>query len=583
MAHMIPKLTNAVHNISVIVVADDEQEVIDCIKQKLKSLNQTQQELEELRSHPTSIARINTRNLEQVKQLEFKVNEIFNELCKILNDRRKDILTEIHDIKSTVKQNDDDQKEVDMISICTQSIFTCTHFLKEQQKAYKTLTSSNDNRSDRKGKILEVGQNVNNEWHKTQNILKQNMDSINRQITVNNALIIDVDFVVESNIRDTLINYIHKLGMIKKKKINGKTLAISATQQYRHIQESHTNLQDIQRLRQQVDAKTHVIRELEAGNVTQQRTIEELHASVQKIQQQLEAEKVQQLPNITLITDEVMDSKNDEVIIQRLKQQLEASTHAVGKLQAEKRTDQERIQSLKQQSEAKTRVIGGLEATKSKQLQTIQELRTNVQRANKAIEAKTRMIEGLEATKSKQLQTIQELRTNVQRANKAIEAKTRMIEGLEATKSKQLQTIQELRTNVQRANKAIEAKTRMIEGLEATKSKQLQTIQELRTNTSDDQQRCVAQLKESLSFSSNKNAQQFVWLQCEDDEKKGNDIELVKIVADKPIRIAFVDGRSQKDSSNDVLSLVPPVNSIDAICKCNKQILNGVKILMKDV
>eukprot|EP01083_Nonionella_stella_P152527 489093_1 len=548
MAHMIPKLTNAVHNISVIVVADDEQEVIDCIKQKLKSLNQTQQELEELRSHPTSIARINTRNLEQVKQLEFKVNEIFNELCKILNDRRKDILTEIHDIKSTVKQNDDDQKEVDMISICTQSIFTCTHFLKEQQKAYKTLTSSNDNRSDRKGKILEVGQNVNNEWHKTQNILKQNMDSINRQITVNNALIIDVDFVVESNIRDTLINYIHKLGMIKKKKINGKTLAISATQQYRHIQESHTNLQDIQRLRQQVDAKTHVIRELEAGNVTQQRTIEELHASVQKIQQQLEAEKVQQLPNITLITDEVMDSKNDEVIIQRLKQQLEASTHAVGKLQAEKRTDQERIQSLKQQSEAKTRVIGGLEATKSKQLQTIQELRTNVQRANKAIEAKTRMIEGLEATKSKQLQTIQELRTNVQRANKAIEAKTRMIEGLEATKSKQLQT-----------------------------------IQELRTNTSDDQQRCVAQLKESLSFSSNNNAQQFVWLQCEDDEKKGNDIELVKIVADKPIRIAFVDGRSQKDSSNDVLSLVPPVNSIDAICKCNKQILNGVKILMKDV
>eukprot|EP01083_Nonionella_stella_P152529 489096_1 len=478
MAHMIPKLTNAVHNISVIVVADDEQEVIDCIKQKLKSLNQTQQELEELRSHPTSIARINTRNLEQVKQLEFKVNEIFNELCKILNDRRKDILTEIHDIKSTVKQNDDDQKEVDMISICTQSIFTCTHFLKEQQKAYKTLTSSNDNRSDRKGKILEVGQNVNNEWHKTQNILKQNMDSINRQITVNNALIIDVDFVVESNIRDTLINYIHKLGMIKKKKINGKTLAISATQQYRHIQESHTNLQDIQRLRQQVDAKTHVIRELEAGNVTQQRTIEELHASVQKIQQQLEAEKVQQLPNITLITDEVMDSKNDEVIIQRLKQQLEASTHAVGKLQAEKRTDQERIQSLKQQSEAKTRVIGGLEATKSKQLQT---------------------------------------------------------------------------------------------------------IQELRTNTSDDQQRCVAQLKESLSFSSNNNAQQFVWLQCEDDEKKGNDIELVKIVADKPIRIAFVDGRSQKDSSNDVLSLVPPVNSIDAICKCNKQILNGVKILMKDV
>eukprot|EP01083_Nonionella_stella_P091488 255811_1 len=128
-AHMLPKLMKAVYSIAKIVVhiADDEQEVIDCIKQKLNSLKKTQQDIEKLRvDHPSSIARVNASKLEQLVQSESKVNEIFNSLCDILNDRRKAILNEIDDIKSNVKQNDDDEKEVDMISLCTESIRNCT-------------------------------------------------------------------------------------------------------------------------------------------------------------------------------------------------------------------------------------------------------------------------------------------------------------------------------------------------------------------------------------------------------------------------------------------------------------------------
>eukprot|EP01083_Nonionella_stella_P148836 471836_1 len=64
--HMLPKLIKAIHNLSKlkvikILVADEEQLVIDSIAQNLKSLDQTQQEIEKLRvDHPTSIARINT-------------------------------------------------------------------------------------------------------------------------------------------------------------------------------------------------------------------------------------------------------------------------------------------------------------------------------------------------------------------------------------------------------------------------------------------------------------------------------------------------------------------------------------------
>eukprot|EP01083_Nonionella_stella_P091487 255808_1 len=126
-AHMLPKLMKAVYIISKIVVTNDEQQVIDSITQNLQSLNQTKQEIEELRvNHPSSIARINASKLKQLAQSEAKVNEIFDSLCDILNDRRQAILKEIDDIKSNVKQNDDDEKEVDMISLCTESIRNCT-------------------------------------------------------------------------------------------------------------------------------------------------------------------------------------------------------------------------------------------------------------------------------------------------------------------------------------------------------------------------------------------------------------------------------------------------------------------------
>eukprot|EP01083_Nonionella_stella_P275050 934073_1 len=425
-AHMLPQLMKSVYNISklklvTIVVADEEQQVIDSIKHNLKSLNQTQQDIEKLRvDHPTSIKRINASKLEGVKQAELKVNQIFDQLCDVLNARRKAILKQIDEIKSNVNRigDDDDEKEVDMISLCTESIDNCTQFLKQQHKAYNTLTSTNENRADRKVKILDVGQKVSDEFQKTQTLLKENMENITRQITANNAVIVDIDFVVKSNLHNRLIACIQKFGMVKNKIYNSD----------------------------------------------QERT-----------------------------NDEVVESDDDEVVIRRLKQQLEAKINAFRELEAEKVTHQERIQ----------------------------ELETNVTN----------------------------LTSDQQRNMAQLEAKTQAVRELQAEKITQQGTIQELQTNV--------------------------------TNISTDQQRNLARLKESLSFSAN-NEQRFRWLRNGDDEKKENDMEFVKIVADNPIHIVFVDGKRQV-SSNDVLSLAPPVNSIDGICKYNKQIINGVQTLMKEV
>eukprot|EP01083_Nonionella_stella_P196645 723362_1 len=145
--------------------------------------------------------------------------------------------------------------------------------------------------------------------------------------------------------------------------------------------------------------------------------------------------------------------------------------------------------------------------------------------------------------------------------------------------------MKEMKHENQNLKQQLQAKTRAIRELESEKRTQQERIQELQASIANlymDQQRSVARLKKSLSLPSNDNSQRFAWLRSQDDEKKENDLELVKIVSDNPIRIAFVDGK-QQTSGNAVLSLAPPVNSIDGICKCNKQIINGVQTFMKDV
>eukprot|EP01083_Nonionella_stella_P316879 1151325_1 len=550
--HMVPKLFKAVYMFKAVIkilVADEEQQVIDSINQNLKAMNHTQQEMEKLRvDHPSSIARINASKLEQLAQSERKVNEIFDSLCDILNDRRQAILHEIDEIKSNAQQNDDDEKEFDMISLCTRTMRNCTHFLKQKQKEYDTFTSTNDNRNERKQKILNIGQKVTSEWGKTQNILKQNMDTINAQITANNALIIDIDFVVKGNVRNRFIKYVQQLGVVKNKTYNSDQERMN----HEDIDSEEDDEVIIQGLRQQIEAKSRVIRELEAEKVTQQEQIQELQTNVQDTQ--------------------------------RLNQQLEVKTRVIRDLEAEKttqiqelRTNAQDMRRLKQQLQAKGHKIREFEAEKVTQQKRIQDLRTNVQhmqRLKQQLDVKTRDIRGLESEKRTQHEQIQSLQTNVQdmqRIKQQLEATKRANRELEAKQKTQQQQIQ--------------GKTRMISALESEKRTQQEMIQELHSNVANlsaDQQRNVAQLKKSLSLASNDNSQRFAWLRSEDDEKKENDLELVKIVADNPIRIAFVDGKQQK-SANDVLSVTPPVNSIDGICKCNKQMLNGVKILMKDV
>eukprot|EP01084_Bolivina_argentea_P048243 88900_1 len=105
---------------------------------------------------------------------------------------------------------------------------------------------------------------------------------------------------------------LHKIIQQQKQTIIG--LEAQNTTHQQTIQELHTNVQDMERLRQQLNAKTRAIRELEAEKLTHQEQIQSLQTNVQDIQ--------------------------------RLKQQLKATKRANRDLESEKRTQQEMIQEL---------------------------------------------------------------------------------------------------------------------------------------------------------------------------------------------------------------------------------------------
>eukprot|EP01083_Nonionella_stella_P303693 1052250_1 len=197
------------------------------------------------------------------------------------------------------------------------------------------------------------------------------MDTINAQITANNALTIDIDFVVKSNARNRFIKYVQKLGAVKNKTYKSDQERVNDDD----VDSEEDDEVIIEGLRAQVEAKAYKIREVEAEKATQQERIQELQTNVQDIQ--------------------------------RLNQQLEVKTRVIRDLEAEKttqiqqlRTNAQVMRRLKQQLEDKTRVIRNLEAEKTTQ---IQQLRTNAQvmrRLKQQLEDKTRVIRNLEAEKT---------------------------------------------------------------------------------------------------------------------------------------------------------------------------------------
>ena len=218
-ANMIPKIMNILHNITsnvvTVVISEEEQQVIHSIKRYLQSLHETENELNKLKyEYSQSQQRMKNPKLQQIEETKTKINQTFDKLLNALNQRREALLNQVDNFEYDT--NNDDEEEDDILSSCKQNIESLRLFLKEKEMRYNNLTSTNDDRKDRKDEILNMGQRISNEFDEQINILTQNMESIKLKIKDNNK-VIKMDYIMNDSDYQQAIDDINKLGTITHK------------------------------------------------------------------------------------------------------------------------------------------------------------------------------------------------------------------------------------------------------------------------------------------------------------------------------------------------------------------------------
>eukprot|EP01084_Bolivina_argentea_P003043 5679_1 len=221
-SYMIPKIMSALHNISTsvitIVVSEKEQAVVNKIETNLKTLDEIQEKINTLAiEFPQSEQKLEQQKLQKIKTTKIKINQTFANLFDALNKRKEYLLNQLNNTTSKDNNNDykhnDDEKKSDIITSCKKSVTNLRKFLKQKKTNYNKLIRTKKHKSERETNILNMGQNVENEFIKTHTEIQTNMETLNKQISKNNNTNMDINFIVDAKY-DEILNVIPNLGKI---------------------------------------------------------------------------------------------------------------------------------------------------------------------------------------------------------------------------------------------------------------------------------------------------------------------------------------------------------------------------------
>eukprot|EP01084_Bolivina_argentea_P236076 397059_1 len=227
--HMIPIVTNAIKNDdSYIIVSEEEHIVMDSIKKNLKKLQQIEEEINALKqTYPKSAQTKQNIILSHTEKTKQKINNIFNNINKVVENKRNALLNELMNVTSDLNdQNneakDDDNKEMDMISNLTQKIQTENEYLNNKLKMCKSMikkTKSNDDRTKRKQCMNKIGDEAKNKFNKTERELTENAKFMKNIIYNNNNYKINIDFKFNEKMYQKILKAIGDFGAISEDNI----------------------------------------------------------------------------------------------------------------------------------------------------------------------------------------------------------------------------------------------------------------------------------------------------------------------------------------------------------------------------
>eukprot|EP01084_Bolivina_argentea_P014491 27090_1 len=309
-SQMIPKILIAVQQIENmnplrIIVSEQEQTVIDQIEGNLQKLQEIEHEKNVLnQKYTNSLSIIKQEKLKQIEIATNKVKNIFKQLSEKLNDQQNIFLKQIENMKSTVSEDQDDEKESDGLKNLGNAIQTIRQYLKEKKHKYNQFTLTNDNRQERKIKIINMGKETKNKFNKTYEELQKNINNINQCISKHETMKINTDFILNEKRYSKIVENLNVIGkyidkchednndvedIVKKLQheleLNQITIKTIKQQFDAEKTKNQANQSVMNTLNQQLTSEKTKILELQNANKSYETTINTLN-------QQLSAEKI---------------------------------------------------------------------------------------------------------------------------------------------------------------------------------------------------------------------------------------------------------------------------------------------------
>eukprot|EP01084_Bolivina_argentea_P014490 27088_1 len=242
--------------------------------------------------------------IDQIEVATNKVKNIFKQLSEKLNDQQNIFLKQIENMKSTVSEDQDDEKESDGLKNLGNAIQTIRQYLKEKKHKYNQFTLTNDNRQERKIKIINMGKETKNKFNKTYEELQKNINNINQCISKHETMKINTDFILNEKRYSKIVENLNVIGkyidkchednndvedIVKKLQheleLNQITIKTIKQQFDAEKTKNQANQSVMNTLNQQLTSEKTKILELQNANKSYETTINTLN-------QQLSAEKI---------------------------------------------------------------------------------------------------------------------------------------------------------------------------------------------------------------------------------------------------------------------------------------------------
>eukprot|EP01083_Nonionella_stella_P006116 17734_1 len=187
-SHLMQQAVSAIQDVTIcaskdtfIVISEEENAVMDCIQSNLYKLTKIRNELNDLKiKYPQSIERLRNEQLKQIAAAQNKVNQTFDNITNVLNQKKQTILIQLEDIKKNVINGQSDCHPMDALRSSLEKVDVSNTHLCQDLNECKEKIKSQTERQSRQEDVMIIGQRAKETFNETLNEVNQNRERVTR-------------------------------------------------------------------------------------------------------------------------------------------------------------------------------------------------------------------------------------------------------------------------------------------------------------------------------------------------------------------------------------------------------------------